>query len=201
MDATKIRLSQPELELITNADIILTKNAVMKKIQGLLEEIQEEEALVLSHADFIPPEVRASGSKISRGENYQGLPYLVLDQPRHFEMGNIFAIRTMFWWGRLFSITLHLSGRYMPLLDSKQKFAQLKEEGYFLCVNEDQWKHHFEEDNYLPLSAVEDAPTNDKHFIKVAKKFTLEHFETLPGILIEEYKKLIGILKDQLPSR
>ena len=51
-----------------------------------------------------------STPKIAKGENYLQLPYVLLDYPRCFDKENIFAIRTMFWWGNFFSITLHLSG-------------------------------------------------------------------------------------------
>ncbi len=35
----------------------------------------------------------------------------MLDYPRAFGRDSIFACRTFFWWGRFFSLTLHLAGR------------------------------------------------------------------------------------------
>ena len=60
-----------------------------------------------------------SSPKISKGENYKGLPWLVLDYPRYFNKEDIFAIRTLFWWGNFFSITLHISGKYKMRYEKK----------------------------------------------------------------------------------
>ena len=60
----------------------------------------------------LPEEVLIQSPKISRGENYNGLPYVMLDYPRCFGKEDVFAMRTMFWWGNFFSITWHLKGKY-----------------------------------------------------------------------------------------
>jgi len=62
--------------------------------------------------------------KISRGENYLGLPYLVLDYPRLFRPDAVLAIRTFFWWGHFFSSTLQLSGGYKTEFLSRLQAAQ-----------------------------------------------------------------------------
>ncbi len=201
MNETKIRLSPKELELIRNADIILTKNAVMKKMQGLLEELQVDHQELLANSDLLPEEVRRCGPKISKGENYLGLPYLVLDQPRFFEIDNIFAIRTMFWWGRFFSITLQLSGRYKKAYQPGliNHFDELKDNDYYYCVSDDQWKHHLEEDNYIPLknmSREELIRSNgERSFIKLAKRIELGDMENIQNVLDKEYRKLLDFLR------
>src|SRR5688572_30593643 len=106
----KIQLSTLELELVNNTEWILTKNGIIEKVKKLLHDIQMAQHEVLIAAqDQLPAEVLMPSPKISRGENYKGLPYLILDNPRFFDKQDIFAIRTMFWWGHFFSITLHVS--------------------------------------------------------------------------------------------
>src|SRR5438105_15186190 len=117
MDRAKIRLSSKEMELVTNADWILTKNTIIEKTKILFGELQEVMTSTFNPVaanDYtrVPP-------KISKGENYRGLPYLILDYPRLFEKENILAIRTMFWWGNFFSITLHLAGSYKKQHEEK----------------------------------------------------------------------------------
>src|SRR5215203_7212012 len=108
---TKIQFLPAEMELVSSPDIILTKNAILQKIKSFYEELQIKQQNVLQKFSFqLPADVLKISPKISRGENYKGLPWLVLDNPRYFQHNNIFAIRTMFWWGNFFSITLHLSG-------------------------------------------------------------------------------------------
>ena len=111
MEQTKIQLLPAEMELVSSPGIILTKNAILQKIKSFFEEIQVKQMDILKdYSTGLPAEVVKISPKISRGENYKGLPWLVLDNPRYFQHNNIFAIRTMFWWGNFFSITLHRLG-------------------------------------------------------------------------------------------
>src|SRR6185436_1888331 len=119
MMQTKIQFLPAEMELVSSPDIILTKNAILQKIKSFLEELQLKQQDVLQkYSSHLPEEPLKISPKISRGENYKGLPWLVLDNPRYFQHNNIFAIRTMFWWGNFFSITLHVSG------NNKAKFLE-----------------------------------------------------------------------------
>jgi hypothetical protein len=90
MNPAKIRLSQTEMELVTNADLILTKNLILKKVKWLLENLLvKQQEYVALHAAGLPVKVSGSSPKISKGENYKGLPYLILDYPRLFEQENL----------------------------------------------------------------------------------------------------------------
>ena len=103
MNYTKIRLSQKEMELIANADWILTKNGILKKIDHFFSALQvkQKDWLDTNHPSFTE-ELLQSSPKISKGEYYNGLPYRMLDFPKKFKQSEIFAIRTMFWWGHFF---------------------------------------------------------------------------------------------------
>ena len=101
-----------------------------------------------------------SEPKISRGENYKGLPWVMLDYPRVFGKEDVFAIRTMFWWGHAFSVTLHLKGEWKRLflpviIDRKDAFAAA---GFQWGVMEDEWEHGHTGDNYRPMGELEDGP-------------------------------------------
>ena len=115
MDNAKIQFSADELRLVTDEQVILTKNRIIEKISiffGLLQSCYR-----IKSADIFSSLGIVQQPKISRGENYNGLPYVILDYPRHFTKEDIFAIRTMFLWGNDFSITLHLKGRYKKLFE------------------------------------------------------------------------------------
>ena len=112
MDLAKIQLSKEELVLVQNADVLLTKNRIIKKVYELFGSIIPDMQQLLARNLRLPSAVFIASPKISKGENYLGLPYVMLDYPRCFGKEDIFAIRTMFWWGNFFSITLHLRGVY-----------------------------------------------------------------------------------------
>ena len=201
MDQAKIRLSAKEAELVANADWILTKNGILQKVKYILEKLQtEQQHFLQADHSLLPEEITAIPPKISRGENYKGLPYLVLDYPRCFEKNDHFAIRTMFWWGNFFSITLHLSGNYKKIYEAKVEtvFTSLKDESFFIGISNDQWEHHFETSNYLPLQQMNDIAfknyINDKPFIKLAKKISLEQWDGAGDMLFTAFRQVIGWL-------
>jgi hypothetical protein len=108
----KIALSEQERHLLLNKDWILTKRSLMQKADVLLGmALPGIQALVALH-DWLPPELVGANPKIHRGENYLGLPYVILDYPAFFSKSGVMALRSMFWWGHFFSVTLHLSGSY-----------------------------------------------------------------------------------------
>ena len=203
MREAKIRLSQKEMELVSNADLILTKNSILQKTNQLLAGLQiKQELNIKVNSAKLPGEIINSSPKISKGENYKGLPYLILDYPRFFEKENICAIRTMFWWGNFFSVTLHLSGIHKKETVEKliTAYPLLKERGYYCYINDDQWEHHFETDNYISLAEISNTEfiniVKEKPFIKLANKIPLQQWDNAEEILLTYFKQIIGVLAD-----
>lgn len=199
MDPAKIRLSTQEMELVKNADWILTKNAIMLKAKWLLENTQQQ---FVHHAGtvkaLLPAEVLQVHGKVSRGEYYRGLPYLILDYPRYFKKDHICAIRCMFWWGNFFSITLHLSGNYkinqQPALLSS--FELLKQHDFYLSASTtEEWEHHFERDNYLSLKDIDAKQFGERiiqsPFIKMAKQYPLHLWDKVMVNLENDFSTLL----------
>lgn len=200
MEGTKIRLSPEELELVSRTDWILTKNAILLKAKALLEEVSVNQRMLMqSQQHSLPPEAFHPSAKISKGENYKGLPYLVLDQPRHFSQHDIFAIRTMFWWGNFFSVTLHVAGRWREHYFEKlhRSFPQLKED-FFIGCNEDPWEHHFDKDNYVKIDSLENnafqSLLNERNFVKIAAKTAISNWETADKDLLKFFGRLLQVL-------
>src|SRR6187431_706028 len=157
MIQTKIQLLPAEMELVSSPEIILTKNAILQKIRSFLEALQIKQLEILKeYASKFPEEVLKTSPKISRGENYKGLPWLVLDNPRHFQHNNIFAIRTMFWWGNFFSITLHLSGKYKNnlLKNLTDNISLLSKNDFYIYNGTKEWEHDIDPGSYKKLSAI-----------------------------------------------
>ncbi|HVT85409.1 MAG TPA: hypothetical protein VHD35_09400 [Chitinophagaceae bacterium] len=179
----------------------------MQKTKQLLEHVQQDYIDYLkSHKNDLPVEVQLSVPKISRGENYLGLPFLILDYPRCFKMENTFAIRTMFWWGNFFSITLHLSGSYKKNYENSitRWYPLLKKEKYFISISQNEWEHHFEKSNYAGINTLSKAGFEknvQKHFfLKIAYKIPVSQWNETAEKLLHHFKILIG-LTGQLPRR
>lgn len=198
----KLMLSDEEQQLVINTHWILTKRVILDKVGQLLGELSEQQKEIIKNENnWLPAEVCLSQAKISKGENYLQLPYLILDNPRCFDATNIFAVRTMFWWGNFFSVTLHLSGTYKALYQERIYERLLGEkQDIFICINENQWQHHFEADNYISIKKLSSADLQSliykKQFIKLAIKFPLQQWDTLPVLLQESFREIIAMLKD-----
>ena len=201
MDAAKIRLSPEEAALVLQSEWILTKNGIVKKARCLLERVQEN---IIGYSDqhmgIFPKEVIAISPKISKGENYKGLPWLMLDYPRYFDKENFFAIRTMFWWGNFFSTTLHISGKYKERCTATiiQSYDKLSTDQVYTCINPEQWHHHLEKENYLPVTDFSlpefTEEVQKRSFIKLSKKISLLQWDQAITLLTENFIKITGWL-------
>jgi hypothetical protein len=202
MSEAKIRLSVKEMEIAMSTELILTKNTILRKVNELLAALQQEQQVRLKGLHgLLPMEIFRSTAKISRGENYKGLPYQVLDHPRVFEQEHIAAVRTMFLWGNFFSITLHLSGKYKKAAEEKiqASYATLREQGFFICINEEQWEHHFGNENYRALADINakqfEELVQKKEFVKLAHKIPLQQWNEAPAQLLSFFEQLLALLK------
>ena len=200
MNETKIRLSEQEMQMVVNAELILTKNRIIEKAGLLLSSLQHSfHQGIINKDSGLPDEILNTSAKISRGENYEGLPYLILDYPRYFIKPDIFAVRTMFWWGHFFSITLHLAGKYKDLYVPKieNAFSLLKDAEFQVSAGEDEWVHYFEKNNYLPLKSLSETDFNVKmqegSFLKLAKKYPLSEWPVVAEKLERDFTLLTGV--------
>src|SRR5580658_8387468 len=108
MEYANVKLSKTEFELVTDTQVILTKSLVIGKVYTLFGMLASDFRLMaFEKSGLLPLEVLSVSPKISRGEQYLQLPYVVLDYPRFYTRNDVLAIRCFFWWGNFFSITLH----------------------------------------------------------------------------------------------
>lgn len=200
-EETKLALSPNELELVCNKDWILTKQEIIRKVYTLFGQISiDMQRKIAGRKGMVSPPGHIGNPKISRGENYRGLPYVMLDYPRLFRKEYTLAIRTLFWWGNFFSINLHLEGHCKQQAKPAMVagFNRLQQSGYWLCVHQDPWQHYFEEDNYIPLAALSssrfEAAVEGREFIKIGKYIPLHQWEEAIELLPRYFDELLEIL-------
>ena len=98
-----------ELEVLNDTSYLHAKNTITKKVVELLYELNHRlKEATDNHIFSYSQNIDVTGGKVSRGENYDGLPYIILDFPKHFKNTDIFSFRTIFLWGREINFTLHL---------------------------------------------------------------------------------------------
>jgi hypothetical protein len=201
MNRAKIQLSPDELLLVQNAQWILTKNTIIQKVYTLFGSLAEEMKNE-TYKNNLPAEVLQTTPKISKGENYKGLPYVMLDYPRLFSKENVFAVRTFFWWANYFSITLHLKGDYKEkFIESIQKkFFLLNENNFYLSITEDEWHHDIDGQNYILVNDLKDD-LKQKYFfqspvLKISAKINLDKYSQSQSKLLHLYKVILKCLEN-----
>jgi hypothetical protein len=197
MSLAKIQLSQEELLLVQNAELLLTKNRIIEKVYDMFGVLLIDVKKLFSTYTWLPPEIFLASPKISKGENYQGLPYVMLDYPRCFGKTDTFAMRTMFWWGNFFSTTIHLKGEYKRQLAPRlqEYLPVLKKHHFFISIHTDEWRHDFKPDNYMPLirsnaKIIEDSLIN-RDFCKISGKIALHEWNEAPARLLTFYEIIL----------
>lgn len=194
--------SEKELRYLQDTDFLLTKAAVGEKVKALLNQTHDQlRDYVTAHAIRFPDGVQAKAGKIARGENYRRLPYQVLDYPRKFAQDDVFALRTMFWWGHFFSVTFQLGGtswqRYRPAL--ARNAEALRGGNIFLCVGDDPWQHHREPTNYQAIDALSPAARQEiitqQNFLKLAVFLSLDEWASVPTQARAFFEKMIRLIE------
>ncbi len=149
--------------------------------------------------DYFPTGVDLETGRIFQGENYNLLPYIILDYPKMFGKNAVFSFRTMFWWGKNFSFTLHLEGESLDMYRNNiiKNISKLTGKGYYFCINNSPWEYHFNQDNYLPIEKIEnpDVLINSKSFLKLSRKLELDQWESVPSFAKETFILLMEVIK------
>jgi hypothetical protein len=197
MSDYRIDFSNKEMSLMQDQKFLLTKIEIGKKIEELMRRVERK--LYPSIQEYTwPEEVLSKSGKISKGENYQGLPYYMLDFPRKFGKEGIFAFRTMFWWGNFFSATLHLSGKYLEnrrgaLLTNLET---IRSSQAYICVNNTPWDYHYASNNYQSASKFDSPQLHSllttKPFMKISFHWPLEIYPELPAVALSTFRQVQG---------
>ncbi len=193
-----MQLTEKELLILQDTDFLLTKATVLEKINELLGQTREELKESVENSNFsFPNGIDLLNGKISKGENYKNLPYMVLDYPTLFSKRSIFAYRTMFWWGNFFSATLHLEGIALNYYRKSitLNLDKLLKKDVYIGVGDTPWQYHYEEDNYFLLNEEHsDFITNCK-FLKLSKKIELKKWNDVPEFSTNFFELVLSVLK------
>ncbi len=198
----KVQLSEEEMQLVCNSEWILTKQRIIEKVYVLFGHLSEKmQAYVQLNQQNFPSEVLLLPPKISKGEQYEYLPYVVLDYPRLFTRENVFAIRTFFWWGNYFSITLHLKGIFQHRWHEKvtKAAANKKWKGFHLSSSGNEFSFNLEGKNYrlddgTGESFIEGKPGTG--FLKISYKVPFTQWNAAAQKLMEAFELFAGLQED-----
>ncbi|MAX25960.1 MAG: hypothetical protein CMJ19_15795 [Phycisphaeraceae bacterium] len=194
------QLTEEEFKVLQDHQFLLTKQEVSNKIISYLAEIERKVHQQIEVMDFdFPSRAFLRSGKISKGENYKSLPYYILDYPRMFSKTDVFAFRSMLWWGQSYNCTLHLSGQ--PLERARKQLIERleKEHNIYFCVHPNPWEYHYEQSNY---KLVTDLNKNEiihhidqHHFIKISRKIPLEKWDYFSDFTLKSLNLFLNFIR------
>jgi hypothetical protein len=183
-----IKLTKTEFEFASSEQYPLIKQTVIHKMTMAFGELgtQLRETLPVSSPLFAN-----ASSKITKGENYQGMPWVVVDIPkiagRDFEV----LYRTMFWWGRYFSLNALLSTNAFDLSNLPQWHADPALHNALLYTGDDIWQQNLDDPGFVPLKNIdaEQAATlrQSKPHIRISRKLSFSAINELEETALEFY--------------
>jgi len=197
--------SDNELHTLKNSEFLHIKNKVLDKIRNKLSETGQKLVKEIK-SDFPDIHKRFSreSPKVSKGENYHGLPYMVLDYPRFFEKGYTFSFRITFLWGHYLNCSLHVEGNMIDIHSMEKRWATISKQQVYVCIHSSPWEHYLT-DPYFKLSSSMDVNEfkdhfEKNHFIKIASRLEFDQMKNLPDLAIGEFKSLLQFLEPNLPE-
>lgn len=179
--------SYKDINLLCNREFINQKNLLLLKIEAQLNRLGEHS---IKHYPTLNNSFRSF--KVSKGENKEGYPFRILDYPRDFQIRQIFAIRTLVWWGNNISCTLHLKGSYLE--EAKRYILQhlpfaLKELKFSNSGNE--WEVNSQKAKFKPIEQLNEHELNKSTFLRISSNLALTNLNELETFHIKMVSELL----------
>jgi len=173
--------SQSELSFLYDPAPMLLKRDIFKKLDVLFGEIQLSVKSVLQEFDTLFPEgTDDERGKISKGENYLGLPWMMLDFPAFFTKTSTFSIRSFCWWGNHFSCFVLIGGEALELYRQRLLSDLNPGHGISFIAGDDPWKHNVQRHELQKSDPSEITRQIDDHgFIKLYGSWPLTEANVL----------------------
>ncbi len=197
LDQVVDTFSQQDFDLLGDKDFLLKKKELTSRIVKKLKSVQSRISETLSESNFQYPEgIKLKSGKISKGENYKGLPYFVLDFPALYTKNDVFAFRILIWWGNAIIYSLHLQGSILEKYRNILINYQNELDGFYLCVGDSPWEYDFIEGNYQPIDQIDPDIFNSTvlghPFLKIAKN---ADFTDLNRLELDANEHLLAFLR------
>ena len=149
-------------------------------------------------ADFeTPVPLNALNGKITKGDHYNGFPYMLLDYPNHFSKNEIVAVRNLISFGNGFYSTMHLRGHVVN--DALPRIAKINSTKAFVCTAHDEWLHHIDAQHWISVndfSSSHHDQIKTQGWLKLGVQLEINEPETWTNALVEAYDIWSGVLSN-----
>jgi len=195
MNLVEVELSDKELDLLLDSEVLPLKRQICEKIEQILlhlkERLSEE---ILKNEEQLPDFLWKQGGRISRGDNYRSYAYRVLDCPAYFDRRDWFTFRTVVMWGHHSGFHLILHGRFKEVYqDSVVNMLRENSEDLFLTVSDSPWEWIPNTEDHIKLDGTDigklEQVVGKQPFIKLSYYIPLERYAEIPDIGVAQWKR------------
>ncbi len=185
-----VELTSEEIATVNNSGFLLTKNKAIEKLQQAFGDIATQYQSITGSTQSEWKRYCETAPKISKGEQFEGLPYLMLDYPRTFSNTETFAVRSFFWWGNYFSISLLLAGQCRQLLLPRLLTNPVLGD-WHLDTSPTPWNHRWDTETSPQLSNISKANvSNQEDFFKISKQIPLSQWQDMEQFFLTNFSQL-----------
>jgi hypothetical protein len=194
MRNSEIKLTKEELDFSASTRYPLLKHSIVTRINTRFELLGE-----ILRRELEPYHLPGDNSfKITRGDNYRLMPYLILDYPRISSKEFPVLFRTMFWWGHFYSLNMLVRNDFV---NSREFIGTLQGSGLKklkLFTGNDLWEQDLDLDAFVSLKTCDLESLGGKDrllaYTRIGKKVTFGRQEKLEKKAVELYKEACVVL-------
>jgi len=176
-------LNLKQISLVRDQSFLVEKREVLDILVKHLNKVEDAlKTEVSKHIELLPHGSLTESGKISRGENYRQLPYLVLDFPRFSSGNKVFMYRTMFWWGNYFLCLLVTENCGYSLIKNTVH------NDLMINIGESPWNYDLEDPCWEKL-------IDQQHpFLSISRMVPFDDIELLPELSKRTFRDIMSLL-------
>ncbi len=166
MQKSTFNLTKHELDFISEPVYMQMKQNLIRHVQAWFD------ALGMDLMQTYYPHV-SGNHKVTRGENYLDMPYVVLDIPQLKADSLTGKLRLMFWWGHYISLQYFVTPDKAAALAAETQTLPL-----LLLVGDDIYENDLDKPGFIPLHQLSSS-LNHASLTKVCMKVPFSEWENL----------------------
>ena len=195
-------LTDEEKRLIADIEFIKRKRRLFSKLDQSFLHIQTGIEQKYFSIFYHLIQTNILKGKVSRGENLEEMPYLVLDCPSVFDKTNIFTCRAIFWWGHFFGFHWLLTGDFLSAFQMKcvENLELITHNNGWLSIAKDPWDHNIGGSGYQKSESMKPEEwkkvIENKGYLKISWPLPLERYSELDSFIFRQLDVVISILSN-----
>lgn len=177
-------LNNDEFNLIQSIWYPQVKKSATEKIKTQLFELGND----------LEKDLPGFGFKISSGENYKDLPYMVLDFPKIGGPKFSLLFRTMFWWGKYVCFQLFLHKETHK--DEYHQWINFVADADWILCNENLWSNDIQSGDFIQKqhTDLKEIPQLPGEYFKIMRVIEMKKPDNLFEEAIGFYKNFYSYL-------